>query len=364
MKVLIINPIVYTSETKNIKKVESIKDTMIYDLCLAYMESGIDITLAAAEEFKPINCDDIPFNVIWMKSYFKKIFTPHNIPFNIGVMKIIKDGNFDYIISSEAFSLDSVMARLVQKNKLIVWQELAKHNKMMMQIVSKTWYNIVAKFIFKDVLIVARSREAKEFISKYCNNVSEIIVDHGVNLKKFAYNSTKNKYFVVCSQLIPRKRVDKVIENFNEFLIKVDNSYKLFIMGDGEDRLSLVNLVKDLNIEGNVIFCGNLKHDKLIEKLKSSEAMLVYTERDNNMISIIESIAVGTPVVTTSIPYNSSYIKSDRLGIVKDEWDFETLKLVIDNNEEYVNNCYKYRENLSTDFKVKLFNNIFKNNID
>ncbi len=40
MKVLVINPIMYTSETKNIKRALSIKDTMMYDLCLAFHEMG------------------------------------------------------------------------------------------------------------------------------------------------------------------------------------------------------------------------------------------------------------------------------------------------------------------------------------
>lgn len=46
VKVLIINPIVYTSETKDIKRVNSIKDTMIYDLCMTYLDSGIDVTFS------------------------------------------------------------------------------------------------------------------------------------------------------------------------------------------------------------------------------------------------------------------------------------------------------------------------------
>ena len=45
MKVLVINPIMYTSETKNIKRAASIKDTMMYDFCLAFHEMGHSVTL-------------------------------------------------------------------------------------------------------------------------------------------------------------------------------------------------------------------------------------------------------------------------------------------------------------------------------
>ena len=42
------------------------------------------------------------------------------------------------------------------------------------------------------------------------------------------------------------------------------------------------------------------------------------------MISIVEAIAVGTPIVTTDVPLNSTYIKEYQLGIAKKQWDRET----------------------------------------
>ena len=49
--------------------------------------------------------------------------------------------------------------------------------------------------------------------------------------------------------------------------------------------------------------------------------MLVYTEKDNNMVSIVESLALATPVITTDVPYNASYIKAEKLGIVNNNWN-------------------------------------------
>lgn len=59
MKVLVINPIMYTSETKNIKGVASIKDTMMYDFCLAFHEMGHSVTLVGGEPFKPTKSETI-----------------------------------------------------------------------------------------------------------------------------------------------------------------------------------------------------------------------------------------------------------------------------------------------------------------
>ena len=48
MKVLFVNPIIYTPENAHIPQIDSIDDTMSYDLCMAFQRHGVDITLAAA----------------------------------------------------------------------------------------------------------------------------------------------------------------------------------------------------------------------------------------------------------------------------------------------------------------------------
>lgn len=65
------------------------------------------------------------------------------------------------------------------------------------------------------------------------------------------------------------------------------------------------------------------------------------------MVSIVESIALGTPVVTTSVPYNAAYIRREELGIVEDGWTAEALEKIISENGRYVANCLAYRERLS-----------------
>ena len=115
MKVLIVNPILYTNENRNIKKVNTIKDTMIYDLCLAFKKKGCDVTLAASDLYKPSENESYPFNIIWMRTRLTKLFPPHTLPYCPEVKKIAKSGNFDLIITSEVFSLNSLISALHSK---------------------------------------------------------------------------------------------------------------------------------------------------------------------------------------------------------------------------------------------------------
>ena len=50
MKIIVINPILFTHEKGVIPHVTTIKETMIYDLCLAYHRAGHAVTLIAAAD--------------------------------------------------------------------------------------------------------------------------------------------------------------------------------------------------------------------------------------------------------------------------------------------------------------------------
>lgn len=364
VNVLIINPVLYTSETKNITRAETIKDTMIYDLCLAFIQEGHNVTLFAGEPFKPVCKEEYPFNIVWANCSLKNIFLPNCIPFIPSLISYLKKNKskIDLIITSEVFSINSLNAALLGGKKVIIWHELAKHNAIFKKIPSKIWYNIIARIFLRNTTVIARSEEARKFISKYCRKTQNFVIDHGVNLDKFVPNTSKDNYFAVCSQLIQRKRIDLIISEFSQYLKEFDNSAILYIIGDGELKEDLTAQCKNLKIENSVIFTGKINHDRLVPLLSHAKALLIKTEKDNNMISIVEAIAVGTPILTTDVPLNCSYIKKYSLGIAKD-WDKNDLKEISDNNEFYVNNCMKYRIELSTIKKAQDFSEfILQNN--
>ena len=355
MKILLLNPIIYTSETNPVIKKQTIKDTMGYNLCLEMKKQGIEPVLIVAEDYKPESNEIYDFEVLFLKTFAKRIFKPNCFPCLKNLNKTIKKINPDVIISSEVFSLWSLLVARKYTQKTIIWHELAKHNNMMKKIPSRIWYNIVARFFMKRVRIVARSNNAKKFIEKFCNNVSNEIIDHGVELDKFNFSKEKDNTFIVISQLIERKRIDGIIIEFSNFLEKYKD-YKLIIIGEREKRKELENLVKKLNINSSVEFKGNRTHQEIIPILSKSKAMLINTMKDNSMLTIVESIACGTPIVTTNVPYNCYYIERNELGIICNEQLKEKkLEDIVENNIDYINNCEKYREYISNEYHIKQF---------
>ena len=68
MKIIVINPILFTHEKGVIPHVTTIKETMIYDLCLAYHRAGHAVTLIAAADYAPEREETYDFEVDWTKN--------------------------------------------------------------------------------------------------------------------------------------------------------------------------------------------------------------------------------------------------------------------------------------------------------
>ncbi|HET9570201.1 MAG TPA: glycosyltransferase [Bacteroidales bacterium] len=364
MNILILNSVLYTSESKVIPKVESIKDCMIYNLALGFKELGHSVTLVAASEYMPIR-KVYDFKVVFIKSHLKKIFLPNILPLQLGIIPfLIKSRKqYDLIISSEVFAFPSLFASVISPKKTLIWQEMAAHNKKMKNIPSYIWNGIIATSFMKKPLIVPRSKGAKEFISHYLKNVSEIVVEHGINLNKFHFSVNKNKQFVVVSQLIERKNIQSIILKFKEFLkLELYSQFKLLIIGRGELEDELKSLVSSKGLQNNVEFLGYMSHFELNKIVSNSMALLVDTKKDLNMVSVPEAIVSGTPVLTNLIPLTFHLIRENNLGIAKMNWNEDDLRDIVENNALYLENCVKFRNELSTLRVAQKLIDCFNNN--
>ena len=359
MKVVIINPILYTCETSYIKKVKSIKDSMIYNLCLEFKRQGHEPILIAAADYEPEPKEEYDFEVVYLKTICKKIFKLNCFPLLKNLEKTIRNIQPDYIISGEVFSMSSLCVTFYFGKKTIIWHELAKHNNILKKIPSKIWYNVIARLFFRKVRVVGRSYNALNFISRYCKNVSDEYIDHGVDIDKFICCLEKDKKFVVVSQLIKRKHIDGIISCFFEFKRK-NREFELIIIGSGEEEKILKEQVKRLKLQRSVRFLGQKNHDEIIPILSKAYALIINTEKDNSMLSIVEAIACGTPILTTDIPYNVHYIKKYDLGVVTKRLCEDDFLKIVSHNKEYVLNCFQYRDKVSNSYHVKQFLREFK----
>lgn len=363
MNILFLNAILFTPEKGVIPKMKSIKDTMIYNMCLGAKKLGHHVTLAASANYKPIEKEEYDVEVLFFKSNFTKIFKPSSLPYSIELKHFLKRNHakYDIVISGGVFTFQSLMAAQICPLKTVLWQEQTEHQQKLFKIPSKIWFNLVVPICMKKVKsVVPRSFAAYRFTKQYMKQTSSTIVDHGINVDKFVLSDKKKRQIISSSQLVYRKNVDGIIEKFYHLhnLLGYED-IRLIIAGRGEEENNLKQLVKKLQLEESVEFVGFLSQAKLNEYIRSSMALLVNTRKDLNMVSIPESIVSGTPILTNWQPASAEYIDKNHLGIAKNEWGVEELKEIIDNSAFYVGNCIKYRTNLTTEKSVQMLIDIF-----
>ena len=339
MKVLLINCILSTAEKGVIKRKESISDCMISTFARGFIELGHEVTLLASQEFMPTRQDEqLPFEVVYFPSRFKRLFKPSLLPWPKEMRAWLKQhsAEYDLVIASETFQISSLIAAGVCKSKLLIWQEMDRHQRLLFKLPSKFWHNVIVPTFMRDVTIVPRSEPAKRFMSRYSRHVSDVIVDHGTDAHTLYPSDHVENAFIVVSQLVKRKSVDSITTKF-----------RLDIIGDGDQMQELKQLASKLGIEKNVVFHGFLSHERLAEPLRHARALLVDTSNDLNMVTIAEAITSGTPVVTNTKPSTASFIAANGLGVVRDNWDENDLIEVINNYDKMHAACVKEGKELT-----------------
>ena len=292
MKILILNSIMFTPDGGVIPKVDSLKDTMMYNMCLGFRQSGHEVTLCAAEEYRPIKEEEYPFGIRFFRSAFTRLFPPTALPCSPELKRFLKRNaaGYDVIISSELFSFPSLYAALIAPGKTVIWQELSVHPAKFHRLPSRFWYNILARPLMRRPLVVARSEAARDFVSQYHKNTSDEIVDHGINADRFVTCSEQTDSLAVVAQLIKRKNVDRIISAFAQFVRHPSvSNYVLKIFGRGSLEQELKQQVRKAGIEDRVTFFGFTPHSEMVEHLSRAKASLIATSRDLNVVSIPES---------------------------------------------------------------------------
>lgn len=346
MNILVINPMIYTAPPKGapIPRRKSIADSMICNFCQGFVANGHNVTLIASEEYRPTEKETFDFEIVYLENSIAKYIPkfPHGLPVLSGLHKYLKQNRakYDIVISSELFAFHSITAARVCPEKLMIWQEFGHHYIFFMKIPSRIWHNtIVRLFIKKRVVVVPRSSVAGKFARRYCDIVSDEVVNNSIDTNVFRYNAEKDGFLIVVSQLIPRKNIHYVIEKYIQYIQKYESKIRLLIIGDGSDRAILERYVQTEGYADRITFTGRVRHRDFADILSRAKGFLCCTVRELNMISMTEALACGTPVLTNRVPLQHEMITEYGLGIAKDDWTEEDIHKLVENSPEYVRNC-------------------------
>ena len=104
-------------------------------------------------------------------------------------------------------------------------------------------------------------------------------------------------YLFFASRLTPLKRIDLVLR---ALATPAARGVRCVIGGDGEDRLRLMQLTRELGLEGRVVFAGQLGEEGLLDHLARCRAVVFPPADEDYGFVTVEAFASSKAVVTCS----------------------------------------------------------------
>jgi teichuronic acid biosynthesis glycosyltransferase TuaC len=103
------------------------------------------------------------------------------------------------------------------------------------------------------------------------------------------------------------------------------NDVTLLIAGDGPMKSELQALVRNLQLEARVRFLGPVPNDDLAEYYNAADALVLASSREGMANVLLESLACGTPCITTAVGGSPEIIAAPEAGILMRERSVDAL---------------------------------------
>jgi len=126
--------------------------------------------------------------------------------------------------------------------------------------------------------------------------------------------SREDKVFGVVARLVPMKGHSYLVQAFSEVASKHPEA-RLLIVGDGELKQSLENMVAELGVTGKVVFAGT-RYD-LVKMLNTMDiSVLSSVEKEGLPMILVESVLMKKPVVMSDVAGIREVIKDGETGFL------------------------------------------------
>lgn len=294
--------------------------------------------------FRPIIYRVMLFLISWQLDYlYKKIVKIHGTP--------------DVIYSH--YLLNSYVAlNLKKKYNLPVvaiehWSEVNKDIlKSYVQYLGNNVYSTVDK-------VISVSDSLKSMIYKHFNVDSLVVhnlVGEGFGYKLPSYHTSFN--FVTVGSLFHIKGYDILIEAFAK--IAHDNNFKLTIVGDGNQRTLLQQLIVKHNLQSKVLLVGRKSRPEVADILANSDVYVSSSRNENFSVSVLEALSVGLPVVATICGGIKECINESN-GLLVPTEDVNALSSAMLKIAQNISNYN--RESIAQDFENRFSTKTIVNNL-
>lgn len=121
----------------------------------------------------------------------------------------------------------------------------------------------------------------------------------------------------------------KALEDALAAVARVDG-VELLVLGDGPERQALERLARDLGVDGRVRFLGPGTREDVLRLFRAVDAAVLTSTWENLPHTVLEALAVGTPVVATAVGGVPEIVRDGENGLLVPEGDVGAIAAAIE----------------------------------
>lgn len=226
--------------------------------------------------------------------------------------KIIKKGNYDYIISfMHEININVLISSFGLHTPVIVSERnnpSARKENIFQRKITNHIYKMAQT-------IVLQTNQVKEQYPKYLYKKCVIIPNPISANIPAPYEDNRQKIIIAVGRLCEQKNFTMLINAFSKIDKKL-SEYQLYIYGDGPLRRELEGQVASLHLENKVFLSGYI--DNVNEIMKTASLYISSSNYEGISNAMLEALAMGVPTICTDCPVGGAamVIKDHENGIL------------------------------------------------
>jgi glycosyltransferase involved in cell wall biosynthesis len=107
--------------------------------------------------------------------------------------------------------------------------------------------------------------------------------------------------------------------------VAANDGVTLLVAGEGDERASLERRVAELGLDGRVRFLGAQPRERVLELFRAADASILSSSWENFPHSVVEALAVGTPVLATATGGVAEVVRDGENGLLVPAGDVAAL---------------------------------------
>jgi N-acetyl sugar amidotransferase len=146
---------------------------------------------------------------------------------------------------------------------------------------------------------LAKSVQRKLKIEAFAWKTIPNMLDKIFVTREIPVNEVKDRFVFINTAALDRKKNHEGLIKAFSLLTQTRTDCELRIIGYGPEADNCRDLVRRLNLEQYIVFCGQLSPEQVKRQLLDSNALVLSSDYETFGVVVIEALACGRPVVST-----------------------------------------------------------------